>query len=341
MPVTLDQSEEIRSIHLVGDMNIASAAELKNLLVESLASGTDLRVDLERATSLDITALQLLWAAERKAEVTGTGFRVAGPRRKRWRSRRRMRDLKNFPCRVGRSEKRGRGSYENCMTDKFKQAFQEEAREILVELEACASRAERKSRRQRTCGASLPRPAHDQGLRSPCSVSSELAAFTHNLENAFDEVRNGRLGVTSELINLSLAALDQIKAMLERPVTGVGQSRRSAEILAKLQKLTGLPDARAAGGPPATVPLLPTAAQGVAREWIIHFSPGPDLLRNGANPLMLLARIEATGKPSDHGQHGGGSAARRIGPRTLLHQLGHGPDNLRCARSHPRCLHFR
>jgi two-component system chemotaxis sensor kinase CheA len=33
----------------------------------------------------------------------------------------------------------------------------------------------------------------------------ELAGFTHNLENAFDEVRGGRLQVTSELINLSLS----------------------------------------------------------------------------------------------------------------------------------------
>ena len=31
----------------------------------------------------------------------------------------------------------------------------------------------------------------------------ELAAFTHKLENAIDEVRNGRLGVTSELVDLS------------------------------------------------------------------------------------------------------------------------------------------
>src|SRR6202035_4656729 len=79
MPVALDQSEEISSIQLVGAVNIACAAELKNLLLQSLASGADLRVDLERATSLDITALQLLWAAGRKAELTGTGFRLAGP----------------------------------------------------------------------------------------------------------------------------------------------------------------------------------------------------------------------------------------------------------------------
>ena len=39
----------------------------------------------------------------------------------------------------------------------------------------------------------------------------QLAAFTHNLENAFDEVRNGRLEITPTLINLSLTALDEIK----------------------------------------------------------------------------------------------------------------------------------
>ena len=33
-----------------------------------------------------------------------------------------------------------------------------------------------------------------------------LAAFTHNLENAFDEVRSGRLAVTAELVDLALGA---------------------------------------------------------------------------------------------------------------------------------------
>ena len=43
----------------------------------------------------------------------------------------------------------------------------------------------------------------------------DLATFTHNLENAFDEVRKGRLEVTPELVDLTLSALDQIRAMVE------------------------------------------------------------------------------------------------------------------------------
>jgi len=35
-------------------------------------------VDLEHTTELDVTALQLLWAAERKARASGMGFSLLG-----------------------------------------------------------------------------------------------------------------------------------------------------------------------------------------------------------------------------------------------------------------------
>ena len=78
MPVTLDQSEAVCLVRLEGEIGIASAAELKKLLIEALASGRELRVDLERAAELDVTALQLLWAAEREARGSGVGFALAG-----------------------------------------------------------------------------------------------------------------------------------------------------------------------------------------------------------------------------------------------------------------------
>ena len=43
----------------------------------------------------------------------------------------------------------------------------------------------------------------------------EISSFTHHVENAFDQVRSNRLAVSSDLISLSLAAVDQIKTMLE------------------------------------------------------------------------------------------------------------------------------
>ena len=78
MPATLDQNERLCLIRLEGEVNISSAAELKKLLIEALASGKELRLDLECATGLDVTALQLFWAAERAARGFGVGFTLVG-----------------------------------------------------------------------------------------------------------------------------------------------------------------------------------------------------------------------------------------------------------------------
>jgi anti-anti-sigma regulatory factor len=79
MPVTLEQSETQRLIRLEGAINIACAAELKALLLRALGSGREVCVSLEGATELDVTAVQLLWAAEREAREAGNGFVFAGP----------------------------------------------------------------------------------------------------------------------------------------------------------------------------------------------------------------------------------------------------------------------
>jgi anti-anti-sigma regulatory factor len=78
MPVTLEQGEGLSVIRLEGEINIASAAGLKAALLEALASVSEVRLDLNRATDLDITALLLLWAAEREALRSGKKVALTG-----------------------------------------------------------------------------------------------------------------------------------------------------------------------------------------------------------------------------------------------------------------------
>jgi two-component system chemotaxis sensor kinase CheA len=189
--------------------------------------------------------------------------------------------------------------------DKFKLAFLEEAREILVELESALLALNENPNDTELMGRAF-RALHTIKGSGSMFGFEELAGFSHNLENAFDEVRNGRLKVTAELINLSLAALDQIKAMLEEASgRGAADSGVSAEILAKLRRLTGKSDTRhaaeaASSSPssfPSSSPLAesPAAAVGAARDWQIRFSPGSDLLRTGTNPLLLLRELKQMG----------------------------------------------
>ena len=79
MGITFEQRDESRLICLEGVVDIASAAELKTILLDALESGKAVRVALNHSTDLDVTAVQLLWAAEREARATGVEFSLAGP----------------------------------------------------------------------------------------------------------------------------------------------------------------------------------------------------------------------------------------------------------------------
>ncbi len=78
MPVTLEQKDALASIRLEGAIDVGCAAELKEFLIQKLKSGSAVYVALESATLLDITAVQLLWAAAREAKRVGVGFEFKG-----------------------------------------------------------------------------------------------------------------------------------------------------------------------------------------------------------------------------------------------------------------------
>src|SRR5580692_10090894 len=98
--------------------------------------------------------------------------------------------------------------------DQFKNAFREEGREVLADLESALLELN-ESRGDLELVGRVFRALHTIKGSGAMFGFEDLATFTHNLESAFDEVRNGRLEVGSELIDLTLSALDQIRAMLE------------------------------------------------------------------------------------------------------------------------------
>ncbi len=79
MGITLDESKSKAVISLEGAVDISSAAELKTLLLRALDSGKKVRVSLDKATVLDVTAVELLWAAEREASKASIKFSFSGP----------------------------------------------------------------------------------------------------------------------------------------------------------------------------------------------------------------------------------------------------------------------
>jgi two-component system chemotaxis sensor kinase CheA len=176
---------------------------------------------------------------------------------------------------------------------KFRDAFHEEAREILVELESTLLELNENRADSQLVGKAF-RALHTIKGSGSMFGFDKVAAFTHNLENAFDEVRNGRLEVTSMLIDLSLGALDQIKAMLDEEVgRGTADPGAIEAILTRLREVIGsgasVPKAHA-------IQEAPPAGGTGQTEWKIRLVPGADLLRNGTQPLLLLRELAQLGQ---------------------------------------------
>jgi two-component system chemotaxis sensor kinase CheA len=180
------------------------------------------------------------------------------------------------------------------MIDKYKQAFQEEARELLTELESALLELDQKRDDHDVVGRAF-RALHTIKGSGAMFGFDNIAGFAHNLETAFDRLRNGQLAATADLINLTLAAGDQIKTMLdEADGRGTVDHGRSASILTELRQLTGStesPQGEASGRDAARAPA--TGSQ--VLDWRIHFRPDPDILLNGINPLLLFRELRDLG----------------------------------------------
>jgi two-component system chemotaxis sensor kinase CheA len=175
----------------------------------------------------------------------------------------------------------------------LQQSFREEAREILADLESALLELHKAGG-----GADLVsrifRGMHTLKGSGAMFGFDRMAAFTHDLETAFDKVRNGLLPVSPDLIDLSLAALDQIRTMLESESEG-GDAAVCSGILASIRQLWGDERGAAAVHGEKAAAVVPEVTSGPARNWRIRFAPGPDLMRCGASPLLLLRELGELG----------------------------------------------
>jgi two-component system, chemotaxis family, sensor kinase CheA len=184
-------------------------------------------------------------------------------------------------------------------SEQFKISFREEAREILTDLESALLELHDNRSDPELIGR-IFRGLHTIKGSGAMFGFERLAAFTHDLETAFDLVRNGQLEVSTELIDLTLAALDQIAAMLDEGAEGAAPADAAARagILAAVRRLAPIEEETkpAKKCEPATD--RGPVREGPVQNWRICFAPGPDLMRYGAKPSLLLGELRQLGELS-------------------------------------------
>jgi len=145
-------------------------------------------------------------------------------------------------------------SAENIVKE-LRATFREKAFELLAELESSLLELEKNPGDKEQIGRAFRAMHTIKGSWGACAFH-EIVAFTHDLETLFDKVRSGKINATHEIIDLTLQARDQIKAMLNAYyVGGSVDEAKGALILSSFKRLL----AGTAGSIAGSMTLLVTA----------------------------------------------------------------------------------
>ena len=180
--------------------------------------------------------------------------------------------------------------------DAHRQAYREEAYELLTELESSLLELEENPEDLDLIGRVF-RAMHTIKGSGAMFGFEDIATFTHEVETVFDKVRNGQMTVTRELVNLTLRARDLIKGMLDASEGGEPvEGREAEEVIAGLRALVPAPEVRDPLPMESVHAPLDTEGKGdAAVTYRIRFIPTPEITVNGTNPLLLLAELRQLG----------------------------------------------
>lgn len=208
-------------------------------------------------------------------------------------------------------------------SDIHKMVYREEAYELLAELEDLLLELEHSPTDMGLINR-IFRAMHTIKGSGSMFGFDDIAAFTHEIETVYDHLRNSRISVTRDLIDLSLQARDYIKRMIDASQGGSHvDEQEGGQLIEGLLKL--VPQDVAAQGatsakpkpsvpkkeveqpratePPAQgrpLPLVtaqpehPPKLQGASTYRII-FHPAPDIFLRGVNPLFILHDLKQLG----------------------------------------------
>jgi two-component system chemotaxis sensor kinase CheA len=185
------------------------------------------------------------------------------------------------------------------------QTFFAECRELLIEMEDSLLMVLQTEPKDELVNA-IFRAAHTIKGSSGLFGLDHIVAFTHVVESVLDRVRDGKLPVTETLVSLLLGCCDQIGRLVEAVAAGhdgieEALEAQGAPLIAQLSAYLETPAPTALPSNAITVasssaPVERIHIDGVdADHWHISIRFGPDVLRNGMDPLSFLRYLSTIG----------------------------------------------
>ncbi len=124
-----------------------------------------------------------------------------------------------------------------------------------------------------------------------------VASFTHEVETVFDLVRNGKMVVTKELLDLTLKSRDHIATLLDAS-SGRGEvdTDQGDAIIAGLRLLVPRPETEKQQPDAPSAPAQKADPEDAGQKtWRIRFQPNREFLLCGSNPIALINELRDLG----------------------------------------------
>ncbi len=183
------------------------------------------------------------------------------------------------------------------MMDAHREAYLVEAADLLRELEGSLLELEQEPDNAELIGRVF-RALHTIKGSGAMFGFDAIAAFAHQLESAFDTVREGRNRVTAELIGVTLDARDHIQDLLQAQPESGDLTSVAERILHRLREIVPSDDEKAPAKIAKEAPLQIHEESTASRTYRIRFEPHSDILLNGTNPILLFRELQQIGELS-------------------------------------------
>jgi len=186
------------------------------------------------------------------------------------------------------------------------QTFLIEARELLEGMESALLQTEQQAADSETINA-IFRAAHTIKGSAGLFGLDDIVKFTHVVESVLDKIRSNELALDGDLPSLFLESCDQISALVDNigndnDALDPALAGKGTALIDRLNVYLGVAPAAiavaAAQTPTAAVVSADAGSEIVAEtdNWHISLRFGPDVFRNGMDPLAFLRYLQTLGE---------------------------------------------
>jgi len=126
-----------------------------------------------------------------------------------------------------------------------------------------------------------------------------ISGFTHGVETILDQMRDGTRQVTEDAVQLLLESVDCIAGMIETLKAGDGDaSPLSKQLTVRIEAMLANEGGAGAVENNDKPQAEATPQSEPGKEWKLEFTPAPDLLHEGSDPLAIFVELGKLGKLS-------------------------------------------